>query len=55
MAFSPDGKRILSGSWDGKVVVWDAATGKEVLTLNDRRRFRDVGGVQPHWGTHSGS
>jgi WD40 repeat protein len=33
VAFSPDGKRVVSGSWDGTVKVWEADTGKEVLTL----------------------
>ena len=32
-AFSADGKRILSGSWDKTAKVWDAATGQGVLTL----------------------
>ena len=33
MAFSPDGKRIVTGSGDQTVKVWDADTGQEVLTL----------------------
>jgi len=33
VCFSPDGKRIVSGSNDHAVKVWDAATGKELLTL----------------------
>ena len=33
MAVSPDGKRIVSGSADKTVKVWDSATGEEVATL----------------------
>ena len=33
VAFSPDGKRLASGSIDGKVKVWDALSGQETLTL----------------------
>jgi WD40 repeat protein len=28
VAFSPDGSRLLTASWDGMAKVWDAATGK---------------------------
>ncbi|NBO94043.1 MAG: hypothetical protein EBV06_17305, partial [Planctomycetia bacterium] len=33
VAWSPDGQRILTGSWDGTAKVWDALKGQEVLSL----------------------
>jgi WD40 repeat protein len=33
VAFSPDGKRIVSGSDDTLVKIWDAATGDEVSSV----------------------
>jgi WD40 repeat protein/serine/threonine protein kinase len=32
-AFSPDGQRIVTGSFDGTAKVWDVASGRELLTL----------------------
>ena len=32
VAYSPDGTRIASGSFDGTLTVWDAATGAELAT-----------------------
>ena len=33
VAFSPDGQRLASASWDHTVKVWDTTTGKELLTF----------------------
>ena len=32
-AFSADGKRVVTASWDGTARIWDAATGLAVATL----------------------
>jgi WD40 repeat protein len=37
IAISPDGNRIISGSWDNTIKVWDAATGDEVMTLRGHK------------------
>jgi WD40 repeat protein/class 3 adenylate cyclase/tRNA A-37 threonylcarbamoyl transferase component Bud32 len=33
VTFSPDGKRILTGSWDNTAKLWDATSGQELLTF----------------------
>ena len=30
VAFSPDGARVLTGSWDGTARLWDTIVGKEL-------------------------
>jgi WD40 repeat protein len=42
MTFSPDGKQVVSGSWDNTVRLWDAATGTVLQTLEEHT---DVVGV----------
>jgi WD40 repeat protein len=39
VAISSDGQRIISGSRDGTIKVWDATTGQEKLTLKGRTRL----------------
>jgi WD40 repeat protein len=33
VAFSPNGTRLATGSWDNTAKVWDAGSGQELLTL----------------------
>ena len=42
-AFSPDGARVATASWDETAKVWDASTGKELFTLRGHKGC--VGGV----------
>jgi WD40 repeat protein len=33
LVFSPNGKQVVTGSFDKTIKVWDAVTGKEIRTL----------------------
>jgi WD40 repeat protein len=39
LAFSPDGKRLLSASLDGEIKVWDKSTRKELASIIAHERF----------------
>jgi hypothetical protein len=43
-AFSPDGSRIVTASWDNTARIWDAATAKEIAVLrgHDERLYSAV-------------
>ena len=47
VAFSPDGQRIVTGSDDHTAKVWEAASGRELLTLKGHRRMDFVCGLFP--------
>ena len=37
-AFSPDGERVVSGSWDGTIWIWDTETGGIISTFQGHTR-----------------
>ena len=39
-AFSPDGSRIVTASWDNTARIWDAATAKEIAVLRGHESDR---------------
>lgn len=40
VTFSPDGKRLATASWDGTAGVWDAASGRRLLSLPGKQNQR---------------
>jgi hypothetical protein len=42
VAWSPDGARLATASWDGKAKVWDAASGRELLTVGEHDPVHSV-------------
>ncbi len=36
--FSPDGSRIVTGSWDNSARIWETSTGKDILKLDGHTR-----------------
>ncbi len=34
--WSPDGKKLLTGDWDGTITIWDADTGENILSLDNQ-------------------
>jgi WD40 repeat protein len=47
VAFSPDGQRIVTGSFDQTAKVWEASSGKEVFTLKGHRHRVLSAGFSP--------
>jgi hypothetical protein len=42
LAFSPDGKQVVTGSWDPRLAFWDARTGRPAGTLELPHRAQCV-------------
>jgi DNA-binding beta-propeller fold protein YncE len=47
VAFSPDGKRIVTGSFDKTAKVWDAVTGKEGFALKGHKNWVNAVAFSP--------
>jgi WD40 repeat protein/DNA-binding SARP family transcriptional activator len=47
LAYTPDGKWLISSAQDGKAKVWDAATGEELYTLHGHNQAIDSMALHP--------
>ena len=36
VAYSPDGKYLITGDWEGNGIIWDANTGNKLFTLPEQ-------------------
>jgi len=45
VAFSPDGKKVVTAAGDSSTIIWDTGTGKELHTLRKSSLVNDFGGT----------